>query len=908
MASLIDIEAELSKAKAHLSNLRRQQQPQSGAPAVDTDDKTTVPLTAASLYQRAIEMQDEIEYMELNREVVHLVCDVVSTQQQQDADVAAGGRSSQINTLTCATETCTSLGLLLLRHPAHANDHGAANNSKSQQYHQSLIEWYTTLHQSTRLSALSVFRSQFRKYAPEFPSNERSSTLLSEVFNGGESLHEEWRIVAKCLVELQLIHDALELQFQTKVQQSSSSIRHQQIPLGFNWRLDIVDEICRPLAERLRFHFLEEQTGIVAASSEASDNKNKTVGQDTSSMDRLPEWLFRYLREVVDNHGVYSLVIIQVVQPFVDSVGQSLAARATLSDGGSLGLQERGDSSTQLVSASNIIQQLNQQCYSHSSIYFLREVARMARHALRAKSFFHHPDVVGSECQDRSIALRGIEQLFLFDSFLEDKLDSNVRNGGVHGHILPPRLVDTFLSSNEDLLQWWLEEERDGAIAKLHQCASSTLSSYQTASEEDELGVNASPSNEEDTRSEQPLFPPISELFTALVHSARRKSNSFAEKGSQQLYIANVIAPLCSEYLDMVHAEAAWLRKRLLARPASSSSAAVGVAVVSGLRSANLPSDADLSANVLEWICVINGTHIASQAVLHGHEDIMNHQGQQQSPSASNDILERVGMSIQRLSDAMVEDFQSAFVETLVMERAKFIGYMMRCPFVLSLPPDMERRGQRDHDKSGNLFSLSPDLNDAVHVVSVAVRACNANEASLKEMGQSKNVESRSSHLIGMLSFGHRSIRDALSFAITQKFLDIAIDPQGMTPEIHIGGAQQFQHDLMTFARLFNAHNKPNTNEQGPLERVVAASGLMSLESAQLEQLRQVLHGLAVPSNRIGALFGGDGEEGDEKIRLSMDNFYADDRLMEEAQSMLEVKGFGALALEEAFSIINRRC
>jgi hypothetical protein len=55
-------------------------------------------------------------------------------------------------------------------------------------------------------------------------------------------------------------------------------------------------------------------------------------------------------------------------------------------------------------------------------------------------------------------------------------------------------------------------------------------------------------------------------------------------------------------------------------------------------------------------------------------------------------------------------------------------------------------------------------------------------------------------------------------------------------------------------------------------------------------------------------LFGGDGEEGDEKIRLSMDNFYADDRLMEEAQSMLEVKGFGALALEEAFSIINRRC
>jgi len=37
------------------------------------------------------------------------------------------------------------------------------------------------------------------------------------------------------------------------------------------------------------------------------------------------------------------------------------------------------------------------------------------------------------------------------------------------------------------------------------------------------------------------------------------------------MYVAEVIAPLCSEYLDMVHAEAASLRKRLLARPPTTS-------------------------------------------------------------------------------------------------------------------------------------------------------------------------------------------------------------------------------------------------------------------------------------------------------------------------------------------------
>jgi hypothetical protein len=51
-----------------------------------------------------------------------------------------------------------------------------------------------------------------------------------------------------------------------------------------------------------------------------------------------------------------------------------------------------------------------------------------------------------------------------------------------------------------------------------------------------------------------------------------------------------------------------------------------------------------------------------------------------------------------------------------------------------------------------------------------------------------------------------------------------------------------------------------------------------------------------------------DGED-DRRMRLRLDveSFYSDERLMVEAESMLSAKGFLALALEEVLSIINRR-
>ncbi|KAL7427440.1 hypothetical protein ACHAXH_002093 [Discostella pseudostelligera] len=232
-------------------------------------------------------------------------------------------------------------------------------------------------------------------------------------------------------------------------------------------RLDILDELCRPLAERVRFHFLEEKSGGLmsnngAASKMTSLRETLDENEDsmapphhhhhhhqTSNFERLPEWLFQYLREVVQDHGVYSLAVLEGVQPLMNSVIESLIVRATAAatkvdiseeegDGKNystivasenahihMGIIDDDDCDNVLPKSSStpkILHTLKRQYYNHAPTYFLREVARMARHVLRAKSYFHHPDVVGSACRDRAVVLRGIEQLFLFDEFLVNKI------------------------------------------------------------------------------------------------------------------------------------------------------------------------------------------------------------------------------------------------------------------------------------------------------------------------------------------------------------------------------------------------------------------------------------------------------------------------------------------------------
>jgi len=903
MSSLqYNIEAELSSAKNRLANLQKQQQQQNTVESSSSNNTESLITPAQQLYQRALKAKDNIEYITLNQSLIEFMSSNVANSSNQSDGTDA-------EELIKATEMCTSLGLLLIQ---YSSNHHHNNNEglKSTKLYNETLKWYTNLYNTTRTKAQSTFSTQLYKLSSEFPSTDQSSTVIKEALASSDS---SLNSSGKCLVELQIVHDVI-------MQLQSNTQGQQRVELPPTWRLDIVDELCKPIANRIKFLFLNEETGIMSSSSgqQPQTGNAQQQQQPQSKIERLPEWTFRYLREVIDNHGVLSLVMEDGVQPLIDTVVNTLIQRILLLST-TADTVDMDNDNQHTPAAHEIIQQLKDQYYSHSTIYFLREISRMARHVIRSKSFFQHPDVVGSECLDRSIVLKGIEQLFLFDTFMEDKMkDIGVGYSGVNVSLLPIRMLDTFLSTNESLLRWWLDEERDGIIATLHECGSSSLASYQNDEDIFTSSMDIVDKEEEgdSSSSVDRLYPPISELFIALLHSARSKSNMFMSNHSRQMYIGNVIAQACSVYLDLVHAEATHLRKQLLARPSStSSSTSTGVPSVNVLRSTtNLPSDKLLTCNTMEWSALITGTHLASQLLL--------------QPSLSstdtlddNDILEKVGVSMQHLCSAMVDDYTSALVETIIMERAKLATYMMRAPFLLSDPlPDLpelplspERRGQRDKDTSNGskILALSPDLNDSMHVVSVSIKACNEVKAKVGSMFQvDDSSDSGEVEPSMMLYHGCQSIHDAVKCAIGQKLLDIALDPQGMCPEIYQSGALQFLHDVKAVNRLFSA--RQTDQQAGPMERVVTSARLMSLESSQIHAIKETFRSLVDADSPIRNLFGrtvdDSGEMNEPSIsRLNVDDFYKDQRLIDEAGNMLEAKGFNDLALEEALSVLNRR-
>ena len=898
-----NIEAELSSAKNRLANLQKQQQ-QNTVESSHSSNSTERLTPAQQLYQRALKAKDDIEYITLNQSLIEFMSSNVASSSNQSDD------GTDVEELVKATEMCTSLGLLLIQHSSNHHQHNNSEGRKSTKLYNETLKWYTNLYNTTRTKARTIFAAQLYKLSSEYPSTVQSSTVINEALvSSSSSLNAT---SGKCLVELQIVYDVITQYTGVVV-------------LPPSLRLDIVDELCKPIANRIKFLFLNEETGIMSSSSSGQQERN-VQQQQQSKIERLPEWTFRYLREVIDNHGVLSLVIEDGVQPLIDTVMDTLIQRisllSTADTVADVDMDDNQHTPTSSTSkAHETIQQLKNQYYSHSATYFLREMSRMARHVIRSKSFFQHPDVVGSECLHRSIVLKAIKQLFLFDTFMEDKLkDIGVGYSGVNMSLLPIRMLDTFLSSNESLFRWWLDEERDGIIATLHECGSSSLSSYQD--DEDiftsTLDIVDKEEGGEDTSSVDRLYPPISELFIALLHSARSKSNMFMSHHSRQMYIAVVIAPACSVYLDLVHAEATHLREQLLARPpTSSSSTSTGVPSVNVLRSTtNLPSDKLLTCNTMEWSALITGTHLASQLLLQPSSSSTD-------TSDDNNILEKVGVSMQHLCSAMVDDYTSALVETIIMERAKFASYMMRAPFLLSDPlPDLpelplsgsERRDKRDKDTSNRskILTLSPDLNDSMHVVSVSIKACNKVKAKVGSMFQVTTDSSNSGEVEQsmMLYHGCQLIHDAIKFAVGQKLLDIALDPQGMTPEIYQSGAMQFECDVKAFNRLFSA--RQTDQQPGPMERVVTSARLMSLDSPQINSLRETFRSLVDADTPIRNLFGRTVDDSGEmnepsNSRLDVDDFYKDQRLLDEASNMLEAKGFPELALEEVLSVLNRR-
>lgn len=558
----------------------------------------------------------------------------------------------------------------------------------------------------------------------KYPSKEGCQKLLKErkQFQSEASLFTSIAGICECLQRIESAHQ----QVLYAVNGYSSSVS----------ALDpVLMEICGPILERIRFHFLE-----------ASDDRPTSM-----RIDRLPEWLILYVRDNVLEGGPWEL-LHRGLAPFLASSWM---------------------------------------------VNFLNELVRIVQWVLGERGFFRHEHVAGPASKPSTLC-DAIEHLIRFDADLQELVPQ-----GLSTRLLS--LIDIFVAGDEELLSWWLERERERVF---------TILTQQTT-----IRANK-------------LVAPQAESFAALIRSVRIKAAVFSFSGP---YLNRIATPLCMYFLDTVQEIASDLQSLLVQR--------------------TLPSDKDLESNILEWIELINGTHLVTSVLslpIESHGDITLN---------GDEDLRRFGISVENLENALIGEFRKAFVESLLMERAKLASYLMRCPHFLALS------GVEMVDAS----EVSVDLGETQRLLSVLLRVCDLVYTG-RISNSTKDIE----------MFAPEVLRDSVLASVADKFLMVALDVDGMTPDLMRPGALTLSRDILD---IFGTSALPSA-----ALRLLDVVKFMCLEARHLGQVGDALCGLA-----------------EESPPLTIATFTADERLYEEALSMLRAKGFTWIELEDTLSILNRR-
>lgn len=553
---------------------------------------------------------------------------------------------------------------------------------------------------------------------------------------------------------------------------------------------DVLTELCRPIVERVHFHFLET----------SPDRPTST------RIDRLPEWLCLYIKEQVWETGVWDVVTHCNVIMHTALLG------------------------------------IKKDEYEHTNdlaIDFVNEIIRLMQFVLEERGYFRHSTIAGPQSKPMLLN-NAIQQLMEFDAYLQALVSSSSQEEepqkqqqrNRQDRIV--RLFDACIAGDEELLAWWLERERESIFATLFSEGSVPDSSLPQ------------------------LISPRAELFCALIRSVRTKAAVFTFSGP---YLAQVAAPLCGQFLEAVQESSNDLRQLLLSVVPSSRSS----------NSSNMRTEDNLRKNCLSWMELINGTHLAATML---SRPLDTTTAQPSSSSGGGDImgeldLIRFGQSLGQLETVLIEEFARTFVEKLLMERAKLAAYLMRCSYLVGSDIDDK------HDEPG----LSFELHVTQRLLSVFLDVCSHADDKADDHDDDEEDDDLSLVEVG---FAARAMRDCVLNLVTDKLMNVALNADGMTPDLLQPGCTVFYRDVNA---LFAGSLLP------PLAlRLLDICKLMSMDRDGLVNIGNALCGLA-----------------GQPAPLTEDAFSDDDRLADEALSMMQAKGFVWMQLTDAIVVLNRR-
>jgi hypothetical protein len=565
----------------------------------------------------------------------------------------------------------------------------------------------------------------------------------------------------------------------------------------------ILLELCRPMVERVRYHFL----------SHGENDDRPTVVRT----DRLPEWLVTFVLEHVlvihesadsgDGESPYGpwTVVDEVLGPQIYEVFMSVFVTSAASDVGSIPYRTPDSLSVDLAN----------------------EMIRLVRYVLEEREFFRHTLVAGPSSQP-SVLGNAIEQLIRFDRVM--KLATSPSGTDIKGSSRLISLVDVFVAGDDELLSWWLVRERESVFATLDD-------DYKQQLEPDDDTI---------------IVSPRAEVFAALLRSIQAKAGVFSFSGP---YLHHVASPLSVHFLDAIHETAKEVRQKTV-------------------KSKGAPSSKALRTILRDWMKLINGAHLVTRLLVDVEKERMG-------PSLSGESdLAQFGRSLERVERVLIEEFTTAFVETILLEKARFAAYLMRCSHTLVAAAATSNVGG---DEGDEIPDVSPELEETVRVLATFVFECNSVMSSFPS--STRDTTSGALTTESVACYAPRAMRDSVLESVAMQLLDVALDREGMTPDLRRQGCIVFARDARALLCSPVALSAP------PLvNRLLEVLVVMTMPSRHLTQIGDTLCGLA-----------------EQPAPLEEEHFTSDLRLYEEASSMIQAKGLVSLELADLLAVLNRR-
>lgn len=903
----------------------------------DSEAKSAEQPVASSLQwipppQRLPMLQSQMADLELASEYAAYL------RQYHPADVHGHGRGGvgSIDSLTAEVRSVAALSQILYRHRPHDPPRRSKRTRHDPTHHQPpytriLMEGYRPYHTRVRAKLLLEFRRCLRNNngaggggSGTYPSPSACRSLRDALEQSVESAAPEWEggsvtmeltAVVALLVRLQLYHDALMAHLNGADDGDGDydgGEHHGDNGDGcrMGTRLDVVDELIRPLVKRVHFHFVDE-SGADGGSSGGQ------IRMTSSNLAELPRWLFRYVQNAItgaeegesatigmdDDDGCGMLgVLLDGLLPVIQSEAEQyrLSVRQYMSiNRADTFLRHHPFTSTSSSGA--------------MVSYLLSAVSTLVADVLQRRDYLRSLSSRTPVEAGAKALMDGIEQCLRFDAFARDLLSEESEQNGGMADFHRSGITLKLLLKNPPLLDLWINTEQ--------RCG---MDSLRVAPVLVAQGGTIAP------------LSPLAEQYASLITSIMAKSCALKSSiGTKRKFVAGAAVPLTTYAMDRMHEAATSFRDSMLR--------------AAGRRSAEMDLEA-LLLNLQDWLDLICGIDMAILALESSPSNPntiiptvpattcksnsdrgrtptpmtpftpANQQAlAAQTPATQGTVnstlatpggqdqdLLRLSQSMHKLRNAIVEEYSSTLVETVLMERSGLASYFMTAPNRLM--------GDATGDlvlssTAGDMSATSKELEQPLGVLlAILEHLCVVHSSSDRaDAHDSPPLQQQ----LAFTDNAATAIMSNVGSRIEEKFEELITDPSGSIPEIRRSGALQLLSDVQLMHAMFDSvndvmNNTPDQTNFAPIAlqpdgifgRVVVLARLMCADDKQIQSLRDVLFGLAadaMPHLSPGMSY------------IPSQPFEDDGTLHETARSILESKGFGAIELEDAISILNRR-